>query len=1076
MQVNKKAADARMYSSGHTGVPIEESLAHDALVRKVKKKRRPKSSSRKPHQKRNSETFDSTKFRRGLIRSIGNSSKKGKATRHSRNPSHFGNFSRVGIRSSTIISIIICTVLMTSAYASLGSNVLSGDLTKVMNDMLSFTKNNNGNYRSQVARDHTPPAISGLKDLVVEATGVLTLVPLAAPSVTDNVDPVLIVTNNASFSGYPLGTSGIMWTAKDDAGNIATALQKLTLVDTTPPIIMAPSDVVVNVDSSTYLTQLSLGSAYAKDAVDSSPFIVNDAPVDGFPLGTSTVTWSATDSSGNSATDTQLVSASFNTNPNTEVSTPDTISTANTNSSTDTTSSLPTETSPSISGSYSGGGGGGGGSGSTSSPDPSSNPGTITDSTPPTIIPPPYIFANAAGPLTLVILGLPTVSDTQDPNPTVTNNAPANGFPVGTTIVTWKATDYSGNHGTALQNIVIEDKSPPLLVAPSNIVAEATGVKTSVSLGTPIVSDLADLSPFVSNDAPLGYGIGSSTVTWKAKDASGNTVTAAQTVTIVDTTSPTIVAPVDIMINSTGALTSISIGSAIVNDRVDPSPLVTNNAPANGFPVGKTIVTWTATDASGNSAADTQIVAVINAQPPNPIPSNNPDVIPPTIIAPPDVITDATGLLTQVVLGMPTVTDLEDPSPKITNDAPANGFLVGKTIVTWTATDASGNYAKAAQLVTIQSTTAYTIPTIGGVRPTAVTYGSTVHTVCKTGCNYTSISSAIDALPADGGKIIVKGQLWFPTTVNLRSNLVIEFEAGASVIHSASNKIFSGDKINNVMFINPVITQFSAPHDAIYITNGNNIIVKGGIITGVKGGPDNDKSDGFECRSCKNVLVENGKYLSWSRPIATTTLTATRDGTSQNIWIEKNTVSDGSAECTRNVYGLDVHVNFNDVRDCGNNGIDVGFDLGVEVRNNVIVHAGFGTVNNAVGIHTDSANIVVLVGNTIDLSGTNGISLCSSDNNFVVANTIRNSGQVVTETIFKSDGHGIEVIKCQSTNNPENTIIDRNTITGSNDGYGVFIGNGATNTSLTNNTLSGNERGPYFNIGTGTTISGNIVN
>src|SRR5207249_353821 len=156
------------------------------------------------HQKGNTETFDSTKFRRALIRSIENSSKKGKATRHPRNPSHFGSFSRVGIRSSTIISIIICTILMTSAYASLGPNVLNGDLTKVMNDMLSFTKNKNGNYRSQVARDQTPPMISGLKDLVVEATGTLTVVPLAAPLVTDNVDPILSVTNNASFTAYPL--------------------------------------------------------------------------------------------------------------------------------------------------------------------------------------------------------------------------------------------------------------------------------------------------------------------------------------------------------------------------------------------------------------------------------------------------------------------------------------------------------------------------------------------------------------------------------------------------------------------------------------------------------------------------------------------------------------------------------------------------------------------------------------------------------------------------------------------------------------------------------------------------------
>src|SRR5437773_11144341 len=108
MQVNKKTADKGMYSSARAGVPLEDSHAHDALGRKVKKKRRPRTSSRKPHQKGNRETFDSTKFRQALIHSIENSNKKGKATRHSRNPSYFGGFGfgRVGIRFSTIISII----------------------------------------------------------------------------------------------------------------------------------------------------------------------------------------------------------------------------------------------------------------------------------------------------------------------------------------------------------------------------------------------------------------------------------------------------------------------------------------------------------------------------------------------------------------------------------------------------------------------------------------------------------------------------------------------------------------------------------------------------------------------------------------------------------------------------------------------------------------------------------------------------------------------------------------------------------------------------------------------------------
>src|SRR5207244_10506104 len=187
------------------------------------------------------------------------------------------------------------------------------------------------------------------------------------------------------------------------------------LVYNTPPLIVAPSDIVVDVASSTFFTQLSLGVAYAKDAVDSSTSIINDAPVDGFPLGTSTVTWSATDSSGNSATDAQLVSVLA-------AEATQLISTADTTPSTDPTSSSFTETpntSPSTSGSYSGGGGGGGGSGPISSPDPSINPATITDNTPPTIIPPPPIFANAAHQLTLHALRRPTDTDTQDPNPTV---------------------------------------------------------------------------------------------------------------------------------------------------------------------------------------------------------------------------------------------------------------------------------------------------------------------------------------------------------------------------------------------------------------------------------------------------------------------------------------------------------------------------------------------------------------------------------------------------------------------------------------------------------------------------------
>ena len=76
------------------------------------------------------------------------------------------------------------------------------------------------------------------------------------------------------------------------------------------------------------------------------------------------------------------------------------------------------------------------------------------------------------------------------------------------------------------------------------------------------------------------------------------------------------------------------------------------------------------------------------------------DGTPPTITAPPDLVVDATGPLTVVSLGAPTVSDNVDSSPAVTNDAPA-AFPGGTTTVTWTATDASGNSATATQTVTV---------------------------------------------------------------------------------------------------------------------------------------------------------------------------------------------------------------------------------------------------------------------------------------------------------------------------------------------------------------------------------------
>ncbi|MFQ5717211.1 MAG: HYR domain-containing protein [Nitrospinales bacterium] len=173
-----------------------------------------------------------------------------------------------------------------------------------------------------------------------------------------------------------------------------------------------------------------------------------------------------------------------------------------------------------------------------------------------------------------------------------------------------KATATFDDGGTADKIIlaIFEDTTPPDVTPPPDITMEATGPTTAVALGSASAVDDVDGSLPAAPDSAGPFAVGVHTITWSATDASGNTGTAIQTVTITDTTPPDITAPGDLTVD-TDPLTPGWIGVATASDVADPNPLITNDAPAT-FPFGTTIVTWTATDATGNSASDTQNVTI----------------------------------------------------------------------------------------------------------------------------------------------------------------------------------------------------------------------------------------------------------------------------------------------------------------------------------------------------------------------------------------------------------------------------------------------------------------------------------
>jgi hypothetical protein len=100
------------------------------------------------------------------------------------------------------------------------------------------------------------------------------------------------------------------WTATDSCGNTASCSQTITVNDTTPPSITCPPDVVISNDGAclaVILDDLTIGTPTVSDNCGGPVAVVptrsgKDVFNDPYPVGTTTITWTATDSCGNQAT------------------------------------------------------------------------------------------------------------------------------------------------------------------------------------------------------------------------------------------------------------------------------------------------------------------------------------------------------------------------------------------------------------------------------------------------------------------------------------------------------------------------------------------------------------------------------------------------------------------------------------------------------------------------------------------------------------------------------------------------------------------------------------------------------
>lgn len=162
--------------------------------------------------------------------------------------------------------------------------------------------------------DTTAPVIAGTVTASAEAAGPAgSPVTFTLPTAVDAVDgPVPVTCTPTSGSTFAVGATAVACTAKDNAGQTATSSGTVVVRDTAPPSVNAPAPIIVGATSASGITSADtrvsafLGSATATDVVTASPTITTNAPAV-FPVGTTTVTFTATDSSGNASSATSTV-------------------------------------------------------------------------------------------------------------------------------------------------------------------------------------------------------------------------------------------------------------------------------------------------------------------------------------------------------------------------------------------------------------------------------------------------------------------------------------------------------------------------------------------------------------------------------------------------------------------------------------------------------------------------------------------------------------------------------------------------------------------------------------------------
>jgi gliding motility-associated-like protein len=345
---------------------------------------------------------------------------------------------------------------------------------------------------------------------------------------------------------------------------------------------------------------------------------------------------------------------------------------------------------------------------------------------------PPNIIAFATASCNAVVTwAAPVASDCGGVFITPPAQSSGDRFPIGITTVTYAATDGSSNRAERSFTITVNDNANPTFnIDPSDVTVSAVDCGAFVSWIEPTADDNCPIGLTVAQDhfPNEKFPIGTTSVTYIAKDASGNTFPYSFNVIVKDETAPVIPQ----MPNVEQLLTSAC--DVVVNWT---EPLVTDNCKfkvtsnfhsGDRFELGTFKVIYTAKDSSQNSSTSTFDVIIKD---------NTAPIFTGCTTSTIEKDADPISCKAKVSWTVPTVTDNCLDGVTLPVVKPGDEFSIGATTVTYIAKDKAGNTTHCEFIIIVNDKTGPTIT----ASPSDIT--ANANTSCQATVNWAT-PTAID--------------------------------------------------------------------------------------------------------------------------------------------------------------------------------------------------------------------------------------------------------------------------------------------------------------------------------------------